>query len=192
MDMDMWLVPRTRWPPTKTLTAYHLSLSRTTTIENGWWMPPCRSLDAANTDNFLVWPQYSSIVVGGGLQLRFFGWTCVRFCFSDYVDIWFSSFYSFLVLGTKTNFQNPTLRLKIDPTSKNKENISIPPASDAKGLLGPGPAHLKLKRSKGPDAKHFTYRKCYHYGFNDHVVSKCPNVTPLKYLYLLDPNGKYV
>ena len=47
------------------------------------------------------------------------------------------------VSGSKKNFQNPTPRLKIDLTSKNKEKISIPPISDAKGLLGPRPTHLK-------------------------------------------------
>ena len=34
-----------------------------------------------------------------------------------------------------------------------------------------------MKSSKGPDAKHFIYRKCYHCGLNDHVASKCPNAT---------------
>jgi len=59
-----------------------------------------------------------------------------------------------LVLGSKNNFRNPTPRLKIDLTSKNKENISILPISDAKRILGPGPTHLKLKCSKCPDAKY--------------------------------------
>jgi len=36
---------------------------------------------------------------------------------------------------------------------------------------------LKLKSFKGPDAKHFTYRKCYHCGLNDHVATKCRNAT---------------
>ena len=49
------------------------------------------------------------------------------------------------VSGFKKNLQNPTPRLKIDLTSKNKEKISIPAISNAKGLLGPGPTHLKLK-----------------------------------------------
>ena len=67
-----------------------------------------------------------------------------------------------LVPGTKQHLQKSTPRLKIDLTSKNKEKTSIPPVSDAKGLLGPGPSNLKLKSSKSPDAKHFNYRKCYH------------------------------
>ena len=62
-------------------------------------------------------------------------------------------------------------------TSKNKEKISIPPISDAKGLLGPGPANIKLKNFKNPDATHFVYRKCCHCGLNYHVASKCPNAT---------------
>ena len=62
---------------------------------------------------------------------------------------------------SKKNSQNPIPRLKIKLTSKNKEKLSFPPISDAKGLLGPGPTQLKLKFSKGPDAKHINYRKCY-------------------------------
>ena len=81
------------------------------------------------------------------------------------------------VSGFKRNLQNPTPRLKIDLTSKNKEKISIPPISDTKGLLCPGPSHLKLKSSKGPCTKHFNFHKCYHCGLKDHVASKCPNAT---------------
>ena len=42
----------------------------------------------------------------------------------------------------KKHLQKSTPRLKIDLIIKNKEKISIPPTSDAKGLLGPGPADL--------------------------------------------------
>ena len=81
------------------------------------------------------------------------------------------------VSRTKKHLQKSTPRLKIDLTSKNKEKIPIPPISNAKGILGPGPADLKLKSFKSPDAKHFNYRKCYHCGLNDHVASKCHNAT---------------
>ena len=77
----------------------------------------------------------------------------------------------------KKHLQKSTPRLKIDLIIKNKEKISIPPTSDAKGLLGPGPADLKMINFKSPDAKHLIYRKCYHCGLNDHVASKCPNAT---------------
>ena len=43
------------------------------------------------------------------------------------------------VSGTKNVFQSPTPRLEVDLTFKNKENNSIPPISDAKGILGSGP-----------------------------------------------------
>ena len=55
------------------------------------------------------------------------------------------------VSGTKQHLQKSTPRLKIDFISKKKDKISIPPVSVAKGLLGPRPAHLKLKSSKNPD-----------------------------------------
>ena len=45
----------------------------------------------------------------------------------------------------KKNLQKSTPRLEIDLTIKHKEKISIPPTSDAKGLLGQGPANLKQK-----------------------------------------------
>ena len=76
---------------------------------------------------------------------------------------------SLSVSEIKKHLQKSTPRLKIDQTSKNKEKISIPPISNAKGLLGPGPADLKLKSFKSLDAKHFVYRKCYHCGLNDNA-----------------------
>ncbi|KAJ9561620.1 hypothetical protein OSB04_006780 [Centaurea solstitialis] len=50
-----------------------------------------------------------------------------------------------LVSGTKSFSQNPNPRLKIDLKLKVKEKKPIPPLSDAKGVLGTGPAHLKFK-----------------------------------------------
>ncbi|KAI3680869.1 hypothetical protein L6452_35646 [Arctium lappa] len=56
--------------------------------------------------------------------------------------------------------------------------MKIPPISHEKSLLGPGPPHLKLAKpsTSGPKTI-FKYRKCYHYGFTDHIASKCPNAT---------------
>ncbi|KAJ9561383.1 LOW QUALITY PROTEIN: hypothetical protein OSB04_006543 [Centaurea solstitialis] len=81
-----------------------------------------------------------------------------------------------LVSGTKRVSQNPTPRLKVDLKTKAKEKKPIPPISDANGVLGPGPAHLKFKDFLDP-TKCFLYRKCYHCGLNDHIASKCPNAT---------------
>ncbi|KAJ9539049.1 hypothetical protein OSB04_031782 [Centaurea solstitialis] len=50
-----------------------------------------------------------------------------------------------LVSGTKSFSQNPTPRLKVDLKSKTKEKKPIPPLSDAKGVLGFGPADMKFK-----------------------------------------------
>ncbi|KAJ9544417.1 hypothetical protein OSB04_024124 [Centaurea solstitialis] len=80
------------------------------------------------------------------------------------------------VSGTKTFSQNPTPRLKIDLKQKTLEKKPIPPLSNAKGILGTGPAHLKFKDFLDP-TKHFLYRKCYHCGFNDHIASKCLDAT---------------
>ncbi|KAJ9566213.1 hypothetical protein OSB04_002179 [Centaurea solstitialis] len=65
--------------------------------------------------------------------------------------------------GAKKSAQSPTPRLK---------------AKDI-GILGIGPAHLKLKNPKGP-SKSKTYRNCYHCGQNDHIASKCPHATKAK------------
>ncbi|KAI3669642.1 hypothetical protein L6452_40952 [Arctium lappa] len=56
--------------------------------------------------------------------------------------------------------------------------MKIPPRSQEKSLLGPGPAHLKLAKpsTSGPKTI-FKYRKCYHCGFTDHIASKCPTAT---------------
>ncbi|KAJ9544642.1 hypothetical protein OSB04_024349 [Centaurea solstitialis] len=80
------------------------------------------------------------------------------------------------VSGTKSFSQNPAPRLKIDLKQKIKEKKPIPPLSNAKGILGTGPAHLKFKDFLDP-TKRFQYRKCYHCGFNDHIASKCPDAT---------------
>ncbi|KAJ9548832.1 hypothetical protein OSB04_021375 [Centaurea solstitialis] len=80
------------------------------------------------------------------------------------------------VSGTKSFSQNPAPRLKIDLKQKTKEKKPIPPLSNAKGVLGTGPAHLKFKDFLDP-TKHFLYRKCYHCGLNDHIASKCPDAT---------------
>ncbi|KAI3718223.1 hypothetical protein L6452_19085 [Arctium lappa] len=56
--------------------------------------------------------------------------------------------------------------------------MKIPPRSQEKSLLGPGPAHLKLAKPSTSDPKTiFRYRKCYHCGFTDHIASKCPTAT---------------
>ncbi|KAJ9556279.1 hypothetical protein OSB04_010893 [Centaurea solstitialis] len=80
------------------------------------------------------------------------------------------------VSGKKSFSQSPAPRLKIDLKQKTKEKKSIPPLSNAKGILGTGPAHLKFKDFLDP-TKRFLYRKCYHCGFNDHIASKCPDAT---------------
>ncbi|KAJ9560830.1 hypothetical protein OSB04_005990 [Centaurea solstitialis] len=80
------------------------------------------------------------------------------------------------VSGTKSFSQNPAPRLKIDLKQKTLEKKPIPPLSNAKGILGTGPAHLKFKDFLDP-TKRFQYRKCYHCGFNDHIASKCPDAT---------------
>ncbi|KAJ9556290.1 hypothetical protein OSB04_010904 [Centaurea solstitialis] len=80
------------------------------------------------------------------------------------------------VLGTKSFSQNPAPRLKIDLKQKTLEKKPIPPLSNAKGILGTGPAHLKFKNFLDP-TKRFQYRKCYHCGFNNHIASKCPDAT---------------
>ncbi|KAJ9541437.1 hypothetical protein OSB04_027943 [Centaurea solstitialis] len=80
------------------------------------------------------------------------------------------------VSGTKSFSQSPAPRLKIDLKQKSKEKKPIPPLSNAKGILGTGPAHLKFKNFLDP-TKRFQYRKCYHCGFNDHIASKCPDAT---------------
>ncbi|KAJ9544835.1 hypothetical protein OSB04_024542 [Centaurea solstitialis] len=80
------------------------------------------------------------------------------------------------VSGTKSFSQNPAPRLKIDLKQKTKEKKPIPPMSNAKGILGTGPTHLKFKNFLDP-TKRFQYRKCYHCGFNDHIASKCPDAT---------------
>ncbi|KAI3771634.1 hypothetical protein L6452_02800 [Arctium lappa] len=56
--------------------------------------------------------------------------------------------------------------------------MKIPPKSQEKSLLGPGPAHLKLAKPSTPGPKTISkYRKCYHCGFTDHIASKCPAAT---------------
>ncbi|KAJ9544864.1 hypothetical protein OSB04_024571 [Centaurea solstitialis] len=80
------------------------------------------------------------------------------------------------VSGTKSFSQIPNPRLKIDLKQKAKEKKPIPPLSDAKGVLGPGPTHLNFKDFLDP-TKRFLYRKYYHYGLNDHIASKCPDAT---------------
>ncbi|KAJ9565579.1 hypothetical protein OSB04_001545 [Centaurea solstitialis] len=49
------------------------------------------------------------------------------------------------VSGSKSFSQNPVPRLKIDLKQKTQEKKPIPPMSNAKGILGAGPAHLKFK-----------------------------------------------
>ncbi|KAJ9560808.1 LOW QUALITY PROTEIN: hypothetical protein OSB04_005968 [Centaurea solstitialis] len=80
------------------------------------------------------------------------------------------------VSGTKSFSQSPAPRLKIDLKQKTKEKKPIPPLSNAKDILGTGPAHLKFKDFLDP-TKRFQYRKCYHCGLNDHIASKCPDAT---------------
>ncbi|KAI3698136.1 hypothetical protein L6452_31248 [Arctium lappa] len=69
-------------------------------------------------------------------------------------------------------------KLKIDLKPSRSEEIKIPPRSQEKSLLGPGPAHLKLVKpsTSGPKTT-FKYRKCYHCGFTDHIASKCLTAT---------------
>ncbi|KAJ9561789.1 hypothetical protein OSB04_006949 [Centaurea solstitialis] len=80
------------------------------------------------------------------------------------------------VSGIKSFSQSPAPRLKIDLKQKIKEKKPIPTLSNAKGILGTRPAHLKFKDFLDP-TKRFQYRKCYHCGFNDHIPSKCPDAT---------------
>ncbi|KAJ9544166.1 hypothetical protein OSB04_023873 [Centaurea solstitialis] len=75
------------------------------------------------------------------------------------------------VSGTKSFSQNPAPRLKIDLKQKTLEKKPIPPLSNAKGILGTGPGHLKFKDFLDP-TKRLQYRKYYHCGFNDHIVIK--------------------
>ncbi|KAJ9550966.1 hypothetical protein OSB04_015011 [Centaurea solstitialis] len=83
------------------------------------------------------------------------------------------------VSGSKSFSQNPTPRLKIDLKQKTMEKRPIPLLSNAKGILGAGPAHLKFKDFLDP-TKRSLYRKCYNCGLNDHIASKCPDVTKAK------------
>ncbi|KAJ9567467.1 LOW QUALITY PROTEIN: hypothetical protein OSB04_003433 [Centaurea solstitialis] len=80
------------------------------------------------------------------------------------------------VSGSKSFSQNPVPRLKIDLKQKTQEKKPIPPLSNAKGILGAGPTHLKFKDFLD-STKRFQYRKCYHCGLNDHIASKCPDAT---------------
>ncbi|KAJ9561101.1 hypothetical protein OSB04_006261 [Centaurea solstitialis] len=80
------------------------------------------------------------------------------------------------VSGSKSFSQNPVPILKIDLKQKTQEKKPIPPMSNAKGILGAGPAHLKFKDFLD-HTKRFQYRKCYHCGLNDHIASKCPDAT---------------
>ncbi|KAJ9558089.1 hypothetical protein OSB04_012703 [Centaurea solstitialis] len=80
------------------------------------------------------------------------------------------------VSGTKSLSQSPAPRLKIDLKQKTQEKKPIPPMSNAKGILGAGPAHLKFKNFLD-HTKRFQYRKCYHCGLNDHIASKCSDAT---------------
>ena len=68
----------------------------------------------------------------------------------------------------------------INLLSENKEKIVIPPISKGKGLLGPGPGHLRLKKPKGTDAKDFNFCNCRHYGLNTHIASKCSSAPNAK------------
>ncbi|KAI3702325.1 hypothetical protein L6452_28059 [Arctium lappa] len=69
-------------------------------------------------------------------------------------------------------------KLKIDLKPKRSEETKILPRSHAKSILGPGPSHLKFSKpsTSGPKTT-FKYRKCYHYGFTDHIARKCPTAT---------------
>ncbi|KAJ9552849.1 hypothetical protein OSB04_016894 [Centaurea solstitialis] len=80
------------------------------------------------------------------------------------------------VSGTKSLSQSSAPRLKIDLKQTTKEKTPIPPMSNAKGILGAGPAHLKFKNFLD-HTKRFQYRKCYHCGLNDHIASKCSVAT---------------
>ncbi|KAJ9553231.1 hypothetical protein OSB04_017276 [Centaurea solstitialis] len=80
------------------------------------------------------------------------------------------------VSGSKSFSQNLAPRLKIDLKQKTQEKKPIPPMSNAKGILGAGPTHLKFKNFLD-HTKLFQYRKCYHCGLNDHIASKCPDAT---------------
>ncbi|KAJ9547394.1 hypothetical protein OSB04_019937, partial [Centaurea solstitialis] len=82
------------------------------------------------------------------------------------------------VSGTKSFSQNPTPRLKIDLKQKIMEKKPIPPLSNAKGILGTGPAHLKFKDFLDP-TKRFLYRKCHHCGLNDHIAIKGKKVVKI-------------
>ncbi|KAJ9539006.1 hypothetical protein OSB04_031739 [Centaurea solstitialis] len=61
------------------------------------------------------------------------------------------------VSGTKSFSQSPAPRLKIDLKQKTKEKKPVPPLSNAKCILGTGPAHLKFKDFLHP-TKRFLYR----------------------------------
>ncbi|KAI3668197.1 hypothetical protein L6452_43274 [Arctium lappa] len=69
-------------------------------------------------------------------------------------------------------------KLKIDLKPTRSEEMKIPPISQEKSLLGPGPPHLRLAKpsTSGPKTI-FKYIKCYHCGFTDHIASKCSNAT---------------
>ena len=84
------------------------------------------------------------------------------------------------VSGKKQVSQTPAPRLKINLISENKKKIVIPPISNGKGLLGPRPAHLKLKKLKGPDDKNFNFRNCRQCGLNTHIASKCSSTPKVK------------
>ncbi|KAJ9545017.1 hypothetical protein OSB04_024724 [Centaurea solstitialis] len=79
-------------------------------------------------------------------------------------------------LGARKSAQSPTPRIKVDLITKPQEKTSIPPQTKDIGILGLGPANLKLKKPKGP-SKTKTYRNCYHCGQNDHIASQCPHAT---------------
>ncbi|KAJ9557496.1 hypothetical protein OSB04_012110 [Centaurea solstitialis] len=74
------------------------------------------------------------------------------------------------------NITSSSSNTHIDLKQKTKEKKPIPPLSNAKGILGTGPAHLKFKDFLD-FTKRFNYRKCYHCGLNDHIASKCPDAT---------------
>ncbi|KAJ9560205.1 hypothetical protein OSB04_005365 [Centaurea solstitialis] len=78
--------------------------------------------------------------------------------------------------GATKSAQSPTPRIKVDLITKPQEKTPFPPQTKDIGILGNGPAHLKLKKSKGP-SKCKTYRNCYHCGQNDHIASQCPHAT---------------
>ncbi|KAJ9542032.1 hypothetical protein OSB04_028538 [Centaurea solstitialis] len=72
--------------------------------------------------------------------------------------------------GAKKSAQSLTPRLKVDLITKPQQKTPIPPQTKDIGILGHGPAHLKLKNPKGP-SKSKTYRNCYHCGQNHHIAS---------------------